>query len=370
MSIFPDYSKRTYGLDILRAIAIILVVHGHGKFMITDTWFDQLPFRKWVDGVNLFFVLSGFLIGTILLKIIHNQHYQLKFQDLFQFWKRRWFRTLPNYYLVLLLNILFVGMGWISGDLKYMGIHFFVFLQNFAWPFGGIFWESWSLTIEEWFYLILPVLFLFLLRYKKHQTTILWGIIALIVIPLGIRIIQSPMQVDTYLWDVHFRKVVIVRLDAIIYGVLASYIKFYHEKWWTRMRVPALIVGMLLILVIAHMPIDQNHFYMKTFYFSTTAFSIMLLLPFFDGIPQFRSGIGKFVTHISIISYAMYLINLALVAQVIERHFPVADTTDGTLKYGLYWLIVLVASTILYVVYEKPMTNLRDRKFQIGKFRF
>src|SRR5450432_1247018 len=93
----PDYSSRVYGLDIMRAFAIIPVVMGHGGFILNkaETNFPWIPL---IDGVELFFVLSGFLIGSILLKIFNEPDF--KFESVMNFFKRRWLRTLPNYYLI------------------------------------------------------------------------------------------------------------------------------------------------------------------------------------------------------------------------------------------------------------------------------
>ena len=96
--------KRIYGLDILRALAILFVVVGHGKFLLpTKLYFLHEAFV--FDGVSIFFVLSGFLIGGILIKLLDKS--QPAKELLVDFWIRRWFRTLPNYFLVLfiLLNM-------------------------------------------------------------------------------------------------------------------------------------------------------------------------------------------------------------------------------------------------------------------------
>ncbi len=102
----PNLKERIFGLDALRATAILMVVSSHVLWIypksnaFIPTLFELFGF--W--GVELFFVLSGFLIGSILYKTFVNENFTLK--SVFHFLKRRWFRTLPNYYLVLLLNIL------------------------------------------------------------------------------------------------------------------------------------------------------------------------------------------------------------------------------------------------------------------------
>ncbi|MBK9045677.1 MAG: acyltransferase [Bacteroidetes bacterium] len=151
----PDYSKRVFGLDVMRALAIIFVVTGHS--MMLEKAETGFPWIRLIDGVELFFVLSGFLIGGMLIKIFENTT-DYNFQTIKNFWIRRWFRTLPAYYLVLLLNVIFVYTGIIKEDFSQFNWKFLFFLQNFSQPFVGFFWESWSLSIEEWFYIFFPVI--------------------------------------------------------------------------------------------------------------------------------------------------------------------------------------------------------------------
>ena len=88
-------SQRNFGLDVLRAAAIVMVLVSHTA--------NALNFLG-VYGVELFFVLSGFLIGDILIRSAARQS-RFDFRDLAEFWTRRWFRTLPNYYWFLALYL-------------------------------------------------------------------------------------------------------------------------------------------------------------------------------------------------------------------------------------------------------------------------
>src|SRR6185437_6603625 len=94
-------NSRIYGLDLLRAYAILAVVASHGQsFLQPDNILRKAIGRLYTDGVSVFFVLSGFLIGSILLKTINEQEFNSK--KLLHFWIRRWFRTLPTYFLFLI----------------------------------------------------------------------------------------------------------------------------------------------------------------------------------------------------------------------------------------------------------------------------
>ena len=136
-------TNRNLGLDLMRLFAIyfVLIEHG-GKNPFGDVLLGGL-------GVEIFFVLSGFLIGRIIIREFKD----FKGYETFRhFWVNRWFRTLPLYYLALLVQIL------LSNKMEWGYLYYLVFLQN---NFYGIslFPISWSLVVEEWFYLGLPFVF-------------------------------------------------------------------------------------------------------------------------------------------------------------------------------------------------------------------
>ena len=115
-------------------------------------------------GVELFFVLSGFLIGSILYKTFINENFILK--SVFHFLKRRWFRTLPNYYLVLILNILIAF--FLGFSIENTG-SYFLFLQNFASKSPAFFFFFFFFLIESYiFFFLLFFLFFFVFFLLKY----------------------------------------------------------------------------------------------------------------------------------------------------------------------------------------------------------
>ena len=119
-------TKRIYGLDILRAVAILMVVTGHGSSMLS-TAIEKITFNIIPDGVSIFFVLSGFLIGGILIKVLETKEASVK--TLLDFWMRRWLRTLPLYYFILLLLIILSYFFIDNFNVKQI-LPFFIFCQN------------------------------------------------------------------------------------------------------------------------------------------------------------------------------------------------------------------------------------------------
>ncbi|MFI5142268.1 MAG: acyltransferase family protein, partial [Bacteroidia bacterium] len=166
--------KRNLGLDIVRSLAIVLVMLAHSGFP------NYFGIKFGELGVEIFFVLSGFLIGRILI-----QDFSLpsNTKTIIRFWSRRWFRTLPMYYLVIIFTFVVIdhSLGW-------KVLVYFFFLQN---NFVGISLMpiSWSLVIEEWFYITVPILFFIFFRkgiqYNRLLRFLIFFIIAELIIRTG-----------------------------------------------------------------------------------------------------------------------------------------------------------------------------------------
>ena len=247
MNLVQD-KHRIFGLDILRACAIISLLATHGGFLAASTFLENFPYLIFFDGVDLFFILSGFLIGTILLKEI-NQDIGFTLYKLANFWKRRWFRTLPSYYLVLILNFIFIKLHFIYGNADSLNWKYFFFIHNFASSFEGLFPESWSLSVEEWFYIIAPLILYFLLKIVKRNTAFMTTLFILILVSIAARFIKANPIGDGYYVDSEIRKVVITRLDAIGYGLFASWVSFYYQDFWKKYKIHAFFCICSLIYI-------------------------------------------------------------------------------------------------------------------------
>lgn len=368
----PDYDNRVLGLDLMRSLAIIFVVMGHASMLEkANTNFPWVPL---INGVELFFVLSGFLIGGILIKTFNNNN-SFGIKTISDFWIRRWFRTLPNYYLVLVLNIIVVYFGIIKEDFTQFNWKFFLFIQNFSEPFTGFFWESWSLSVEEWFYLLFPIilgmLYLGLVRLEISKKMIfIWAIFLFLLVPFLLRyFIASKFDVDTFALGVRIFKVVIYRLDSIAFGLLAAFIKYWNPKFWLKSRNISFLAGIIISYTVLYTTWLPNDFSTKVFKLFFQSIGCFLLLPKFDSIKTGPPIIVKVFTHISLISYSMYLINLALVAEIMRDNFAPYGPLTAWASYIIYWFVVITVSTLLYKFYEKPMMDLRDNAKELFSFK-
>ena len=315
---------------------------------------------KMIDGVDIFFVLSGYLIGGILLRSFSSKD-KITGKHLMNFWKRRWFRTLPNYYLILLLNYIVVSRGIIHEDISQFNFSFLIFSHNLITPFQGFFWESWSLSIEEWFYVVVPILIFLLCKTLNVRRAFLSATLMIIILPLVYRFGIAQEGIDAFTWDTVFRKTVVSRLDSIGYGLLAAWLHFYKEDFWKRWKWPSMVLGLFLLYFAIYHKGGHGTIYRQTLYLSLVPFCVLFFLPIAATLHSAKGWWARIIEHISKISYSMYLINLALVAEVIRDNFPVTDTADAYMKYFIYWAIVIVVSTLLYKYFEKPIMNMRER---------
>jgi peptidoglycan/LPS O-acetylase OafA/YrhL len=146
---------RVFGLDLLRAAAIMMVICAHGFVVLYPHFGEPLGIfgHGGFYGVELFFVLSGFLIGQILIRAGADL---ARAGNVVFFYVRRWFRTLPLFFLFLIVNVVFERMFRAHAVGAAEALTHGFFLRNFSAFQMTFFPESWSLAIEEWFYLLFP----------------------------------------------------------------------------------------------------------------------------------------------------------------------------------------------------------------------
>lgn len=352
--------SRNFGLDVLRALAIILVLLSHSRFFLVAT----VPEARYLQlggfwGVELFFVLSGLLIGRIIVKeVINEKNFSLP-----TFWKRRWYRTIPNYFLFLFLNIVYLLTVSYSGPPIWK---YFLFMQNFAWEHPIFFPESWSLAVEEMFYLLFPVLVVLLMKLKfKPERAFLMAGTAILLFSTTLRFLHVYLTDPN--WNDGVRTIVIYRLDALMYGILLALYLNQKGKVGRRAKYCLCGAGITLLITSAVVFFSANRdadFFSRTALFSVTSLGFALLMPAAMDSPVPRSSLLEFFwRRMALWSYSLYLSNL-LIHNLIQAFW--LDTADRTAFNAILASLVYIAASILasalvYRHYERPMMNLRDR---------
>lgn len=357
-----DSHKRIYGLDVLRALAILFVVFEHGNYLLPDNISKQIELFLF-DGVGFFFILSGFLIGRILIK--NFEKHGISVPGLINFWNRRWMRTLPSYFLILGILTAYQLCNSETFQLKYV-VRYLFFLQNFFKQHPGFFPEAWSLSIEEWFYLILPsLIFLLLLVRVSVKTALIYGSILIIVGATVFRAYRFG-NVDVSspeIWDYLFRKQVSTRMDSLMYGVIGAYISHYHPVSWLKNKGLLFMLGLVAVIVTRYLPIEYDSVYKCVFAFSIEGIAILFMLPMLSNLNSPSALLSDVVTTIALISYPMYLINLSLVQKIILPYIAWPSSASGiAARYLAYWCLTILGSLLIHRLIEKPVLRMRDRK--------
>ena len=360
-------ADRMFGLDLCRTIAVLLVVTGHMLQHSNPHPIIAASGLVGLFGVDLFFCLSGFLIGRILLQ--ESAHWpEEKETGLLRFWYRRWMRTLPLYFFFFLVSLKYdwTGATTLSARLSYL-----VFAQNLIWAMPDFYGVTWSLSVEEWFYFSFPLMLLsFMALGRSPRQAAAISIAVFILLPPLLRLTMRGNFDDYGSIDESIRHVMVFRLDSIGFGVLVAYISQWHGVMFQRLvRYWWIFFGLVVACVACT---QQNYFSLSQarlvapFYFSISALAFAGLIPFFSTLQRSRFSLfNRFVKYTSLISYSMYLAHIFafVVGMAILRKFGLFETIypKPWLVYPIFYALVYILSSGTYYAIERPFLALRDR---------
>jgi peptidoglycan/LPS O-acetylase OafA/YrhL len=334
-------SQRIQRLDTLRAVAISMVFLAHSVLGYGPTFLLH-PLQTGGIGVDLFFALSGWLIGSQLFKEIGKTGNV----DVKRFLVRRWFRTVPAYYAVLLLTVMQL---YLFKDAFEFPISYIFFAQNYfaPLPFLSI---TWSLCVEEQFYLIIaPLLFMF---RRRSAHTILAILLLMLFAPTLFRWLELyGNKVETH-----------VSWDCCIMGVTLAFVHLRLPSLWNHIvKLNQLAFPFLTALLIAVIVSK----YTENYYFSTP--SKLVLAAIFGSwvvwantenhpsrTNEKATAIAKYVASRS---YSIYLLHPEALA--------IASRVASDSYYPVFFLVALAItlciSELLYKFVEMPFMNMREK---------
>jgi peptidoglycan/LPS O-acetylase OafA/YrhL len=333
-------TQRNINLDVLRMSAIVLVFLAHSflAFEQTSAW-HFIGFGG--VGVDLFFILSGWLIGSQIFKEIHTYgNLQLR-----RFWSRRWMRTMPAYFAVLFAT--YLQFYLFNKDIGSVAAYL-TFTQNYFTDLP-YFYVSWSLAVEEQFYVFIGALLFISTGISKHLKTMM--LLGLLLLPSLFRALGWYDSMT----ESH------VRWDCCIAGVLLAQLQSEQTQWWSRYKSYALKLApialgvFLLFFAFRVWPPAQG-------YQDPSKFVLALLFSFFivyayEKHIAFPQTLQRIILYISTRSYAIYLLHpeiLALSRKVnIEVHFVFYTM--------ICFALTLLVSEVLYRIIELPLMQLREK---------
>ena len=356
--------QRLPGLDLLRAIAIVWVMLFHSYIVGgLGPHFGWLSRFGWM-GVDIFFVLSGFLIGTQVLRPLQRGE-RLSFGG---FYARRAWRILPAFAVVLALYTDFPALREAPGLQPWWQFATFTLNLLIDYDHNQAFSHAWSLCVEEHFYLLFPLLAWWL---TWRPSVLKFAATCAGIVAFGIALRSAVWLHDTALdpprnWfveDIYFPSW--MRLDGLLMGVMLATLRVYRPCAWTRLQMHAnkLLLGGLAVSCLA----------LWLFRHRTGLLANALgwpLLSFGFGLLVFaaadrRSLIGRWrvpgAGWLAAISYSLYLSHkIALHLVQVKLAVPLRD--HGVLAFATYVLAILLLGAALHYGVERPCLRWRDRR--------
>ena len=352
---------RNAGLDILRFFAVFLVLARHMQPRADASWIEHAWRHGGWIGVDLFFVLSGFLVSSLLF----HEYQQRKKLNLQRFFIRRGFKIYPPVVvLVCVTSVVFMWggappSGWnIAGEL--------LMIQNYA---GRLWNHTWSLAVEWHFYLVLIFVMAGMLRFARDGHAdpfkpLVWIFAAMAVVCLALRLatayFMEGFSFGWFLFGTH------IRIDSLFFGVLLAYLWHFRNLGARLKWVPSwlLLGGGALLLSPAF--VSNSEDYMRLM-------SVVGVIGFYTGagmmvvaatrLEATRNHLLVAIGFLGAASYSIYLWHLPIGKWV----WPYVKNLTGSSDY-IFYLVVYFGGSILVGLMmnrlvEGPSLQMRNKLF-------
>lgn len=359
---------RVVSLDMLRAAAVFLVMARHLGMPAAEVPWLQEPLEGlvrggWV-GVDLFFVLSGFLIGGLIFRE-HARHGELRVG---RFLVRRGLKIYPPFYAFIAVTLL---IGWAAGEpapARHRLLGELLYLQNY---WGALWSHTWSLAVEEHFYILLPLLLLGIRERggsaagAKPFRRLPWlaGLVmaGALLLRLANHAAGAPYSVLSHLVPTH------LRIDAMMFGVLLAWLHHeYPEPFHasTRRFWPILLgVGVLALLPPFFFALGVYPF-IHTWGLALNylgAGCVVLGVLGWEGARVRRRGV---LAYVGLYSYSIYLWHMPVMEWIMPRVHTLTGVGPGSIaSLALFALLSCLAGIGAARLVEFPVLRLRDRFF-------
>ncbi len=339
-------NERYSSIDQLRFIAAITVALSH-LFISNIGSSLRLEIISSV-AVEVFFIISGFVLAPQILRIAQNS----KLSDYKIFLIRRWYRTIPLYLLSLLLTSIILNKIFTFDFIKYM-----FFIQNILEISVNVdyFSISWSLSVEEWFYVVFPLFLILTLMIQKNpkKNQIIFSTIIFILLIFFFRI----FFLDDENWGSSIRRVVLFRLDSIAFGFLLYFLKDKIKPLISNQLYlfVAFIFFSIFIFKIMEINSSQNiSFFKIIFHFAVAIWGSSVVLIFYLLDKKLKNAFYiKLNLFLGRISYSTYLFHLVIIYLITPLNFSIG------LSVSIFILLQLTISWTLYYFFEEPILKLR-----------
>jgi peptidoglycan/LPS O-acetylase OafA/YrhL len=347
--------ERVAAFDLLRGIAALSVAIPH--FILLNSkagWAESVS----VLAVEVFFVLSGFVLGPQILRCLRSG----RAGDLGVFLARRWMRTIPPYLFALALISVIVGHVELADFTRYALYVENLFAQHNVNDFFPV---AWSLSIEEWFHIAFPGLLMtaaWCFRNNRDGFAILAALCFIGAITL-LRLVFGDLD-D---WGASVRRVVAFRIDSIAYGFLLYMFVVSRAPSASDWRAAVFNPGAAAFLFIAaasfagvlmwRIEAAKSHIAETLFPFAAAGFGIAAILLAYSArhVFQHSSWLTECSTFLGRVSYSLYLFHLSVAMTIAPRLAGLAVA----LQVAVYLGICIAFSAVFYRIFERPILAMR-----------
>ena len=349
--------KLTYRpeIDGLRAIAVGAVILYHAQINILG----HQPFKGGFIGVDIFFVISGYLITSIILKeLVTTGSFSFKY-----FYERRLRRILPALLFVMLASLPFAWMYLLPDTLIDFSKSIFYslgFSSNFYFYYSDQqygaessllkpFLHTWSLSVEEQFYILFPIVLLITFIYQKKY--LVYVLIVIFVVSFGLANWSSINYPFISFYFFH------TRIWELLAGSILSYFEIIRGYRIKNNSINSIFPKIGLLLIVHSIIFFDNGIYHPSFQTLSPIIGTCLIIWFSDK-NEFITKIlsSNLFVGIGLISYSLYLWHYPIFAFARITYF----FEDNILREISIGLIILILSILTYYFIEKPFRNKKN----------
>ncbi len=351
-------SERIESLDLLRGLAAfaVMVPHFFMYYLRDASVFAEVVS---VTAVEVFFVLSGFVLGPQIVLCARRRNWA----TLRTFLIRRWMRTIPSFLVALLaISVIFRGLGSVD-FFRYAAYVQNLFSQHNSLDYYPV---AWSLSVEEWYYVVFPPFLLLYAKFARRGSEWFEYVCAALLFIACITLLRS-IYGDTADWGAQVRRVVVFRIDSIAYGFLL-YLIVQHAnfEWNAQLRLLALLAlaaTTVAVLQLNARMIESDAVWLKEIHpFVSAAFGMSTLVFFLSVNSFFQARWPRAVcSYLGHISYATYLFHLVIL-YLLVRYLP---QQAELWHFILYVAGVVLFTTIFFHGFERPILASRPRYPQL-----
>ena len=318
------------GLDLLRGLCGYIVAICHFQWLVNKVeYFEYIS----ILFVEFFFILSGFVLAPQLIKIINEKKY------IFVFFKRRWMRTLPLYILSLII------VSLITNNLFNKDFFLYFFFLNKTLPNlleNDYFAVAWSLAVEEYFYLIFPILIYFLFNIDNYKKNSIYLLIILTILSLFF---------SFFVDNNFYRTGTFLRIDSILLGFLIAVYSLEE-----RIKIYYILITLVILLVAYYLFYKYQLSNLEIFYNKILFLNLIKIISIFTLLLFYKINFGSFFSKLFKLianqTYSIYLLHLPLI--YIINSF---EKMNFNLIY--YCISLFIISSIIFYFFEKPILSFR-----------